>query len=231
MMDGLLTPLELEAAWLSIKVSLTATLVGLPLALGAAWLLARRDFPGKWLLNALIHAPLVVPPVVVGYVLLVTLSPAAPIGRFFEEILGFPLAFTWRGAALASGIMAFPLMVRAIRISLDAVDRGLESAARTLGAGPFDVFASITLPLIVPGLLAASILGFARALGEFGATITFVASIPGETRTLPLALYELAQIPGGEAGAFRVALISLVIAVGALAASEWLARRMGRDAR
>ncbi len=230
-MDLGLTALEAEAAWLSIKVSFAAIIIGLPLALGAAWMLTRLSFPGKWLFNALVHAPLVVPPVVIGYILLVVLSPGAPLGQFLSEVLGLEIAFSWKGAALASGVMAFPLMVRAIRISLEAIDRGLEDAARTLGAGPVDVFTSVTLPMITPGLLAAAILGFARALGEFGATITFVASIPGETRTLPLALYELAQTPGGEAGALRVALISLAIAIAALAASEFLARRFRGGAR
>ncbi len=230
-MDWGLTALEAEAAWLSIMVSFAAIIIGLPLALGAAWMLTRLSFPGKWLFNALVHAPLVVPPVVIGYILLVVLSPGAPLGQFLSEVLGLEIAFSWKGAALASGVMAFPLMVRAIRISLEAIDRGLEDAARTLGAGPVDVFTSVTLPMITPGLLAAAILGFARALGEFGATITFVASIPGETRTLPLALYELAQTPGGEAGALRVALISLAIAIAALAASEFLARKFRGGAR
>lgn len=220
-----MSSLELEATVLSIKVSLAALAWGLPSALLVAFVLSRCAFPGKWLLNAIVHAPLVVPPVVIGYVLLVALSPTAPLGKALADGLGLEFAFSWRGAALAAGVMAFPLMVRALRLSLDNVDRGLEAAARTLGAGPVDAFVTVTLPLIFPGIGAALILGFARALGEFGATITFVASIPGETRTLPLALHELAQTPGGEDGAVRLALISFAIAIVALGASEWLTRR------
>ena len=198
----------------------------LPFGLLAAWLLARREFVGKGLLNGLVHLPLVLPPVVVGYLLLRLFSRNGPLGALLEDSLGVTIAFTWQGAALAAAVMAFPLMVRSMRLSLEAVDRRLESAARTLGAGRFDVFLTVTLPLMSPGILAGVILAFARSLGEFGATITFVSNIPGETRTLPLALYSLTQTPDGEAGAMRLAAISIVLAFVALAASEILARRL-----
>jgi molybdate transport system permease protein len=201
-------------------------LLSLPLGVLTAWLLARREFPGKALFNGLVHLPLVVPPVVVGYLLLVLFGRRGPLGAWLYDSFGITLAFSWRGAALAAGVMAFPLMVRAMRLSLEAVDRRLEAAARTLGAGPLEVFVTITLPLMSPGILAGAILAFARSLGEFGATITFVSNIPGETRTLPLALYSLAQTPGGETGALRLALLAIVLALAALAASEVLARRL-----
>ncbi len=223
-----LSPLEVEAVTLSLRVALWAVGIGMPVALAVAWLLARRDFPGKTLANGVIHLPLVLPPVVVGYALLLLFGRNGPIGAWLEAWFGLTVAFTWQGAALAAAVMAFPLMVRAMRLSLEAVDRRLESAARTLGAGRAGVFFTITLPLMAPGILASAILGFARSLGEFGATITFVSNIPGETRTLPLAIYSLVQTPGGEQGALRLAAISVVLALGALAASELLARRLQR---
>ena len=211
---------------LSLKVALWSVAGALPFGLAVAWLLARKTFPGKILVDGAIHLPLVVPPVVVGYVLLILLSRNGPIGGWLFDAFGISIAFTWKGAALAAGLMAFPLMVRAMRLSLEAIDQRLESAARTLGASRIRVFATITIPLMAPGILAGTILAFARALGEFGATITFVSNIPGETRTLPLALYSLAQTPDGEAGAARLALIAVALALGALVASEWLARRL-----
>ncbi len=223
-----LTPLETEALGLSLRVSLWSVAMSLPFGLLTAWLLARRDFVGKNLFNGLVHLPLVVPPVVVGYLLLVLLGREGPLGAWLYETLGVTIAFTWQGAALAAAVMAFPLMVRAMRLSLEAVDRRLEAAARTLGAGPLGVFWTVTLPLMAPGILAGAILAFARSLGEFGATITFVSNIPGETRTLPLALFSQVQSVGGEAAALRLTVISIVLAFAALAASEILARRLQR---
>ena len=223
-----LSDLEREALSLSLRVAVWAVATGLPAALAVAWLLARRNFPGKTLLNGVVHLPLVLPPVVVGYLLLLTFGRQGPVGGWLHQTFGLTIAFTWQGAALAAAVMAFPLMVRAIRLSLEAVDTRLESAARTLGAGRLEVFVTVTLPLTAPGLLAGAILGFARSLGEFGATITFVSNIPGETRTLPLALYSLVQQPDGEAGALRIAVISVVLALVALAGSELLARRVKR---
>ncbi len=222
-----LRPDEWQALILSLKVSFWATVLTLPLALAVAWLLARREFPGKSVLSALVHLPLVLPPVVVGYLLLLTFGRQGAIGGFLEEI-GIVLAFRWTGAALAAGVMGFPLMVRAIRLAFEAVDPRLEAAAETLGAGRAQVFALITLPLIAPGILAGALLGFAKAMGEFGATITFVANIPGETRTLPSAIYTFLQVPGGEEGAIRLLVLSVVVAVGAVLVSEWLARRVAR---
>lgn len=221
-----LTDVELEAVRLSLRVALWATACSLPVGLLTAWLLARPRFPGKTLLDGLVHLPLVVPPVVVGYALLVLFGRRGPIGGFLHDVFGITLIFTWKGAALASAVMAFPLMVRAMRLSLEAVDRRLEAAARTLGASPVDVFFSITLPLMAPGVLAGAILAFARSLGEFGATITFVSNIPGETRTLPVAIYSFTQVPDGDAAALRLSLISVAIALVALVASELLARRI-----
>ena len=223
-----LTPLETEALGLSLRVSLWSVAMSLPFGLLTAWLLARRDFVGKNVFNGLVHLPLVVPPVVVGYLLLVLLGREGPLGAWLYETLGVTIAFTWQGAALAAAVMAFPLMVRAMRLSLEAVDRRLEAAARTLGAGPLGVFWTVTLPLMAPGILAGAILAFARSLGEFGATITFVSNIPGETRTLPLALFSQVQSAGGEAAALRLTVISIVLAFAALAASEILARRLQR---
>ena len=221
-----LTPLEIEAIELSLRVSTFAMAWSLPLAIGIAWLLARFNFPGKTLLDALVHLPLVLPPVVVGYLLLISMGRKGVIGAWLYDIFGISFAFSWRGAAIASGVIAFPLVVRAIRLSMEAVDQRLEEAARTLGASPLNVFITITLPLVAPGILAGTILGFARCLSEFGATITFVSNIPGETRTLPIALYNFTQIPGGDEAATRLVIISIVIAFGALAASEVLARRL-----
>jgi molybdate transport system permease protein len=221
-----LTDLEQEAIVLSLRVAFWSVLVSLPLAVAAAWLLARREFPGKLLFNGLIHLPLVLPPVVVGYLLLLAFGRNGVLGRPLYDWFGIQLPFTWQGAALAAAVMAFPLVVRAIRLSLEAIDPRLESAARTLGASPLGVFWSVTLPLAVPGILVGVLLGFARSLGEFGATIMFAANIPGETRTLPLALYSLAQTPDGEGPALRLALLSIVLALGALAVSEVMARRV-----
>ncbi|MFQ5955912.1 MAG: molybdate ABC transporter permease subunit [Kiloniellales bacterium] len=221
-----LSPAETEALLLSLRVALWAVLASLPPGLLVAWLLARCEFPGKFLLNGLVHLPLVVPPVVVGYLLLLLLGRRGPLGSLLEGWFGITVAFTWRGAAVAAAVMGFPLMVRAIRLSLEAVDLGLEATARTLGAGPVWVFLTITLPLIAPGVLTGLILAFARSLGEFGATITFVSNIPGETRTLPLALYTATQLPGGEEAALRLAVLSVILAMAALAGSELMARRV-----
>lgn len=222
-----LSPEEWGIVALSLKVSLVAILAALPVAFALAWVLARRRFPGKILLDALVHLPLVVPPVVTGWLLLIAFGANGVAGRWFAEVLGLTFMFRWTGAALAAAVMALPLMVRAMRLSLEAVDRRLEGAARTLGAGPWRTFATITLPLALPGVLAGMVLGFARSVGEFGATITFVSNIPGETRTLPLAIYSALQMPGAEAEVTRLALISVALSVVALVASEALARRSG----
>ncbi|MCP5327134.1 MAG: molybdate ABC transporter permease subunit [Sinobacteraceae bacterium] len=224
----MLTEAEWTALLASLVVGARAVAVGLPLAILAAWLLARRRFPGRTLLDALVHAPLVLPPVVVGYVLLLTFGVQGPIGRWLEASFGTRLVFTSAGASLAAGIMAFPIMVRTVRLSFEAIDPGLELAARSLGAGPLDRFFSITLPLALPGVIAATIVGFAACLGEFGAVITFAASVPGETQTLPLAIYAALQTPGGEATALRLALLSLTIALAALLLADWLGRRAQR---
>lgn len=221
-----LTPVELEALKLSLWVSCWAVAASLPLGILAAWILARLRFPGKALLDSLIHLPLVLPPVVIGYLLLVVFGRRGVVGAWLYHTFGITFAFNWKGAALAAAVMAFPLLVRAVRLSLEGVDRGLEAAARTLGAGPIRVFFTITLPLMIPGIMAGVILAFARSLGEFGATITFVSNIQGETQTLPLALYTLTQIPGGEAGAMRLCIISVVLGMAALTASEIQARRL-----
>jgi len=221
-----LTPLEVEALGLSLKVALWSVLGSLPFGLAVAWLLGRREFFGKTLLDGIVHLPLVLPPVVVGYLLLVLLGRNGPLGAWLFEHFGITLAFTWEGAALAAAVMAFPLMVRAMRLSIEAIDQKLETAARTLGATRLDVFFTVTLPLTLPGILAGAVLAFARSLGEFGATITFVSNIPGETRTLPLALYSLIQTPGGETGALRLAVLSVLLSLAALAASEFIARRL-----
>ena len=223
-----LDSIEIEALMLSLRVAIWSVTISLPFALAAAWVLARRNFYGKFLFDALIHLPLIVPPVVVGYLLLIGFGRNGIIGSVLFDTFGISLAFSWRGAAFAAGVMAFPLMVRAIRFSMESVDRGLEDAARTLGASRVWVFVTITLPLIVPGIITGAILGFARSLGEFGATITFVSNIPGQTRTIPLALYTLIQTPDGEAGALRLVVISVLLALGALVLSEYLARRMRR---
>ncbi|GAB5445887.1 molybdate ABC transporter permease subunit [Gymnodinialimonas sp.] len=233
-MTGWLGPAEWEAVALSLRVALTATLVSLPFGIAVAYLLARKRFPGHAIVNGLVHLPLILPPVVTGYLLLVSFGPQAPLGALLEA-LGLGIAFRWTGAALAAAIMAFPLMVRAIRLSLEAVDPKLEEAAGTLGASRLRVFATITLPLMAPGILAGMVLAFAKAMGEFGATITFVSNIPGETRTVPSAIYAFLQVPGGEGAAWRLVIISVVVAMGALVVSEVLARKMnarigGRDA-
>lgn len=221
-----LSPLETEALRLSLRVSGWAVAVSLPFGILAAWMLARLTFPGKMLVDGLIHLPLVLPPVVIGYLLLVVLGRKGVVGAWLYQTLGMTLAFDWKGAAVASAVMAFPLMVRAVRLSIEGVDRGLEAAARTLGAGPLRVFFTITLPLIAPGLIAGSILAFARSLSEFGATITFVSNIPGQTQTLPLALYTLTQVSDGEKGAVRLCLISVAVALLALISSEILTKRL-----
>jgi molybdate transport system permease protein len=226
-----LTDAEWQAIALSLRVALVSVAGSLPLGVAMAWLLARRQFPGKLLLDGLVHLPLVVPPVVVGYGLLVLFGRRGPIGGWLYDELGITLIFTWKGAALASAVMGFPLMVRAIRLSLEAVDRRLEAAARTLGAGPLDVFLSITLPLALPGVLVGSVLAFARGLGEFGATIIFVGNIPGETRTIPIAIYTATQEPGGDVAALRLSIVALLLSLIALVASELLARRIDRRMR
>lgn len=220
-----LTPLEWEALTLSLWVSGWSVTCSLPIGIGTAWILSRCQFPGKGLLDGLIHLPLVLPPVVTGYILLILLGRNGIIGKFLYNTFGFTLAFTWKGAVIASAVMAFPLLVRAVRLSLDAVDQGLEDAARTLGAGRLRVFLSITLPMSIPGIITGIILAFARSLGEFGATITFVSNIQGETQTLPLALYSLTQIPNGEQGALRLCIIAIILAMAALLLSEWMSNR------
>lgn len=222
------SPVELEALFLSLKVAIWSVLITLPLGLFTAWLLARKDFYGRAFLNGIVYLPLVLPPVVIGFFLLAMLGRHGPIGQLLDNMFGITVIFTWQGAAIASAIMSFPLMVRAIRISIENVDTKLEAAARTLGASPFRVFYSITLPLISPGILAGILLAFARSLGEFGATITFVSNIPGETRTLPLAIYSLVQTPGGDTGALRLVILSVIIALMALLISEYLAHQAKR---
>lgn len=223
-----LSPAEITAIWLSLKIATIATLVSLPFAIGIAWLLARREFFGKSLLNGLVHLPLVLPPVVTGYVLLITFGKRGPIGEALEACCGLVFSFRWTGAALACAVMAFPLSVRAIRLAIESVDSRLEAAAQSLGAKPWHVFATITVPLAFPGILAGAVLGFAKALGEFGATITFVSNIPGETQTIASAIYGFTQSPGGDDMALRLTIISILIAMIALMASEILARRVSR---
>ena len=220
----ILTDPEWQAVLLSLKVSSVAVLFSLPLGFFVAWVLVRCQFPGKALLDSLIHLPLVLPPVVVGYLLLVGFGRRGVIGAWFYDWFGITFAFNWRGAVLAAAVMSFPLMVRAIRLALEGVDLRLEQAARTLGAGRWRVFLTITLPLTLPGIIAGTVLAFARSLGEFGATITFVANIPGETRTLPSAMYTLIQTPGGESGAWRLCMIAIALAMISLLVAEWLAR-------
>lgn len=223
----MLTPAEWGILALSLKVSLVAVALSLPIAFALAWLLARYRFPGKILLDALVHLPLVIPPVVTGWLLLILFGRSGPIGAWLEATFGITLMFRWTGAALAAAIMALPLMVRAIRLSIEAVDRRLEEAARTLGARRWRAFATITLPLSIPGILAGAVLGFARSIGEFGATITFVSNIPGETETIPLAIYAALQVPGGESAVTRLAVLAVLLSIAALIASEMLARRFG----
>ncbi len=224
----MLSAAELAIVGLTLQVGAAAMIGTLPLAFALAWLLARGRFPGKVVLDALVHLPLVLPPVVTGWLLLLAFAPGGPVGSVLKAWLGVTLLFNWAGAALASGVMALPLMVRAMRLSIEAVDARLENAARTLGAGRWRVFRTITLPLSMPGLIAGLVLGFARSIGEFGATITFVANVPGQTQTLPLAIYSALQLPGGEAGVIRLASVSVALALAALIGSEALARRAGR---
>ncbi|WP_192355693.1 molybdate ABC transporter permease subunit [Mesorhizobium mediterraneum] len=223
-----LTPDEWNAVRLSIKVATVAMIASLPPGILIALVLARRQFWGKTLLNGLVHLPLILPPVVIGYLLLLSFGRRGPAGAFLAEHFGIVFSFRWTGAALACAVMGFPLMVRAIRLSIEAVDRRIEAAAGTLGANPLWVFGTITLPLILPGLITGAILSFAKAMGEFGATITFVSNIPNETQTLPSAIYTFTQVPGGDAGALRLTLISIVISMAALVASEVLARRVSK---
>ncbi len=224
-MDFSLSPQDWTVIGLSLKVSLVAVAAMLPIAFALAWVLARWRFPGKLLLDALVHLPLVVPPVVTGWLLLLLFGINGPIGSRLDQWFGVTLLFRWSGAALAAAIMAMPLMVRAMRLSIESVDRRLEQAAQTLGASPLRSFLSISLPLSLPGVLAGAMLGFARSIGEFGATITFVSDIPGETRTLPIAIYAALQVPGAETAVSRFALISVLLSLGALLMSEILARR------
>jgi len=222
------TAAEIEAVRLSLRVALWAMIGSLPFGLATAIVLARGRFWGKSVLDGIVHLPLVMPPVVTGYLLLLLFGRHGPVGRLLDEWFGIVLAFRWTGAALASAIMGFPLLVRAIRLSLDAVDRRLEEAAGTLGAGRLFVFALVTLPLIAPGIIAGMVLSFARSLGEFGATITFVSNIPGETRTIPSAIYTLTQTPGGDIGALRLTVVSIALSFIALMTVDLLAMRMGR---
>lgn len=223
----MLSPEEWQAVALSLQVAFWATFISLPFGILVAYALARWRFPGRQILNGIVHLPLILPPVVTGYLLLLTFSPRAPVGAFLEEF-GVVFAFRWTGAALAAAIMAFPLMVRAIRLSIEGVDIKLEQASSTLGASPLWVFLTVTLPLILPGILAGGILAFAKAMGEFGATITFVSNIPGETQTLPTAIYTFLQVPGGEGSAMRLVIVSVIISMGALLISELLSRRVAR---
>jgi molybdate transport system permease protein len=223
-----LSPDEWTAVQLSLRVSAWAVIASLPLGIFVAYILARGRFPGRSLLNGIVHLPLVMPPVVTGYLRLLTFGRRGPVGSFLDEHFGIVFSFRWTGAALAAAVMGFPLLVRAIRLSIETVDRRLEAAAGTLGANPFMVFLTVTLPLSLPGIIAGMILCFAKAMGEFGATITFVSNIPGETQTLPSAIYTFTQVPGGDAGALRLTMISIAVSMAALVASEVLARRVGR---
>jgi molybdate transport system permease protein len=222
-----LSPAEWTAVELSLRVSIVATVVALPFGIAIGWLLARKDFWGKIVVDGLVYLPLVLPPVVTGYLLLISFGRKGPIGAFFADYLGIVFSFRWTGAALSCGVMGFPLMVRPIRLAIEAIDRRLEDAAATLGAGRFLVFLSITLPLALPGVIAGAVMCFARALGEFGATITFVSNIPGETQTISAAIYTLLQVPDGEAQAGRLVVVAIVLALAAVIASEWFARRAG----
>lgn len=231
MTDPFLSTESWQAVGLSLQVSLVATLVSLPLAIWVAYILARKSFWGHHLLNGIVHLPLVLPPVVTGYLLLITFGRRAPVGQTLDNLLGIVLAFRWTGAALAAAVMAFPLMVRAIRLAIEAVDPNLEEAAATLGGSKSFVFRTITLPLIWPGVIAGAVLGFAKAMGEFGATITFVSNIPGQTQTIPSAIYGFLQVPGREADVVKLVGLSVLLAMGALLASEILARRQVRKVR
>lgn len=225
-MSFALSAAEQQALWLSLVVALRSVAFSLPLAVLTAWVLARGRFPGKTVFDGLVHLPLVLPPVVVGYLLLLGFGVRGPIGHFLYDNFGVRLAFTSEGASLATAVMSFPLMVRPIRLAMEAIDRGLEDAARTLGAGALDRFATIALPLMLPGILAGAVVAFAASLGEFGAVITFAANIPGETQTLPLAIYQAIQTPDGDAMAARLATLSIILAFAGLIASEFLARRV-----
>jgi molybdate transport system permease protein len=220
-----LTPQDWTAVLLTLRIAVVATAVTLPFGIALATLLARKDFWGKALVEAIVYLPLVLPPVVTGYLLLITLGRRAPVGAFLDQHFGIVFSFRWTGAVISCGVMAFPLMVRAIRLSIEAIDRKLEDAASTLGANRFWCFATITLPLALPGIIAGAMLAFARALGEFGATITFVSNIPGETQTISAAIYTLTQIPGGDAAALHLVVVAVLISLAALVTSEWLARR------
>jgi len=224
----MLTDAELEALLLSLKVASVAVAGALPFAFAAAWFLARARLPGKTAVNGLVHLPLVLPPVVMGYLLLVTLGTRAPVGAWLQETLGIRFVFSWTGAALAAAVIGFPFQVRAIRLGLEAVDRNLEAAAAALGAGPLDRLVNVTLPLVLPGIVAGAITAFAAALGEFAAIITFVSNVPGETRTLPLAIYTAIQTPGGEAAAARLAGLSIALALAGLVLAELAAGRLRR---
>lgn len=227
-MGDWLSPDEWRAAALSLRVSLWATFVSLPLGIFVAYALARWRFPGKQLLNGIVHLPLILPPVVTGYLLLLTFGRRGYVGKYLDEWFGIVFAFRWTGAALAAGVMAFPLMVRAIRLAIEAVDPKLEDAAATLGASRIMVFLTVTLPLILPGIIAGAVMAFAKAMGEFGATITFVSNIPGQTQTLPSAIYTYLQVPGGESTAARLVMLAIAVALAALFLSEWLSRSVAR---
>jgi len=218
---------EWTAVALSLRIAVVSTLIALPFGIAIATLLARKSFWGKSLLDAVVHLPLVLPPVVTGYLLLITFGRKAPVGAFLADHFGIVFSFRWTGAALACGIMAFPLMVRAIRLSIEAIDRRLEDAAATLGANRAWLFLTVTLPLALPGIIAGMMLAFARALGEFGATITFVSNIPGETQTISAAIYTLTQVPGGDSAALSLVIVAVIISLATLVASEWFARRAG----
>ncbi|MBV8112902.1 MAG: molybdate ABC transporter permease subunit [Hyphomicrobiales bacterium] len=222
-----LSPDEWIAIRLSLKIALVATVVALPFGIAVAWLLARKNFWGKALLDGLVHMPLVLPPVVTGYLLLISFGRRGPIGAFLADHFGIVFSFRWTGAALSCGVMGFPLLVRPVRLAIEAIDRKLEDAAATLGADRLWIFLTVTLPLAMPGLIAGMVLCFAKALGEFGATITFVSNIPGETQTISAAIYTLTQVPGGDAAAGRLVLVAIAISLAALVAAEWLARRAG----
>ena len=222
---------ELNAIYLSLKVATIAILFALPVAIFIAWILSRKQFWGKQLLNGIVHLPLVLPPVVIGYLLLIVMAKRGAIGQYLWEWFGFSFSFSWRGAVLASAVMAFPLMVRSIKQAFDAIDPKLEQAARTLGASPLKVFFTLNLPLSFSGVIAGAVLGFARSLGEFGATITFVSNIPNQTQTIPAALFTFIETPNGELAAARLCAVAIVISLIALSASEWLAERQKRYAK
>lgn len=226
-----LTPEDWTAVRLSLRVALAATGGALPLGIALAWLLARKNFWGKPLLDGVVHLPLVLPPVVVGYLLLISFGRKGPVGAFLADYFGIVFSFRWTGAALASGVMGFPLMVRAVRLSFEAIDRKLEEAAATLGANAWWKFLTVTLPLALPGIIAGAILCFARALGEFGATITFVSNIPGQTQTISAAIYSYTQVPGGDIAALKLVVVAIILSLIAVMISEWLARRAGERVR